>query len=268
MAAPSGRGVPKPAPSDGRRGGTQPPAMRWRCWSSAGCGVLCTLLLPVSLCVLFVHPLALCARGADGEREVWSRWVRKERCPCVRCQRHGGGQIGAGEAHIPRAQRSCFAHWLALSRVLAARGCCRSCCVRYSQGGSRLCPLRGLHCAVRGRVPALTQGRDAIGFTSAPEIWDSAGRGSVMHLSRKPVQPVWRWESVPVATTAINNKQAIQALLVALSHRAVRVDTSPSWPRTADSLLQSLRGLSGGTCDRAAPVPGQRHRKAPALACN
>lgn len=37
-------------------------------------------------------------------------------------------------------------------------------------------------CAVRGGVPALIQSGDAIGFTSALEIWDSAGRGSVMHL--------------------------------------------------------------------------------------
>lgn len=54
-------------------------------------------------------------------------------------------------------------------------------------------------------MPALIQSRDAIGFTSAPEMWDSAGRISAVQPSRKAALPVWPWESVPVASVGTNS---------------------------------------------------------------
>lgn len=67
--------------------------------------------------------------------------------------------------------------------------------------GAVCCAVLSCVCAARGEVPALIQSGDAIGFTSALGIWDSAGKGSVMHLPWQPAQPVWPWESVPVANT-------------------------------------------------------------------
>lgn len=90
-------------------------------------------------------------------------------------------------------------------------------------------------CAMRGRMPALIQSGDAIGFTSALEIWDSAGRGSVMHLSWKPAQPVWPWESVPVASMATSRDYSSSAYCC--EPPSCQGGTHPpAGPRTADSL--------------------------------
>lgn len=83
--------------------------------------------------------------------------------------------------------------------------------------GSTLCPSRArgfVWCwAVRcvAGCQALIQSGDAIGFTSALEIWDSAGRGSGMHPSRRPAQSVWPWESVPVASVATSGGYSSRA---------------------------------------------------------
>lgn len=58
MAAPSWKGVPKPAPSEGRAGGPQSPAAGLGCWrehwQERGSGVLCTCgcLCPARSCTL------------------------------------------------------------------------------------------------------------------------------------------------------------------------------------------------------------------------
>lgn len=107
-------------------------------------------------------------------------------------------------------------------------------------------------CAMRGGVPALIQSRDAIGFTSALGIWDSAGRGSVMHQSGSQYSLCGRgslsqWPARPPMG-------AIQALLITVSHRAVRVGHIPHLSyRTAESFNKRLRSFPGGTCDRTSP---------------
>lgn len=148
--------------------------------------------------------------------------------------------------------------WLGLTCALSARGL-EELYFAVLPWGARCAPravCRAVRCAVlccvcamRGRLPALIQSGDAIGFTSVLEIWDSAGRGSVMHLSRKPAQPVWPWESVPVASTATNRGYSSSAYCC--EPPSCQGGTHPpAGPRTADSLPQKLRGLSGGTCDR------------------
>lgn len=82
------------------------------------------------------------------------------------------------------------------SPALCRAVCCAVLC--------RVCAVLCCVCAVHGEVPALIQSGDAIGFTSALGIWDSAGRDSVMHLPWQPAQPVWPWESVPVANATTN----------------------------------------------------------------
>lgn len=100
-----------------------------------------------------------------------------------------------------------------------------------------------------GRVPALIQSRDAIGFTSALEIWDGAGRGSVMHQSGSQHSLCGRgslsqWPARPPMGT-------IQTLLITVSHRAVRVGHIPHLSsRTPEPLDKRLRSFSCETRDR------------------
>lgn len=61
---------------------------------------------------------------------------------------------------------------------------------------------------------------------------------------RKPAQPLWPWESIPVASTATMG--AIEALLITVSHRAVRVEHIPHLSSTTpESFNKRLRSLSG-----------------------
>lgn len=70
-----------------------------------------------------------------------------------------------------------------------------------------------------------------------------------MHLSWKPVQPVWPWESVPVASMTTKGGYLSSAYCCELPSCQSGTHL-PAGPRTADSLPQKLTGLSGGTCDR------------------
>lgn len=139
--------------------------------------------------------------------------------PCARVGRHGTLGVALGIGLCPRAA-------------------CRAV----------LCGV----CAMCGRMPALIQSRDAIGFTSALEIWDGAGRGSVMHQSGSQYSLCGRgslsqWPARPPMG-------AIQALLITVSRRAVRVGHIPHLSSgTPKSLDKRLRSLSGGTCDRTTP---------------
>lgn len=187
-------------------------------------------------------------------------------CLCVIPMAQGQADWSWGRARIVRG--SCtlrpsgakmpgprFAHlrgWLGLSCALSARGL-------YSAvlpWGARRAPRAVCRavvlccvCAMCGRMPALIQSGDAIGFTSALEIWDSAGRGSVMHLSRKPVQPVWPWESVPVANTATNG--GYSSSTCCCKPLSCQGGTHPpAGPRTADFLPPKLGYSSGGISDR------------------
>lgn len=66
--------------------------------------------------------------------------------------------------------------------------------------------------------------------------------------TRKPAQPVWPWEFVPVAVLATNRGYSSSAYCC--EPLSCQSGTHPlAGPKTADSLPPKLRGLSGGTCD-------------------
>lgn len=153
-----------------------------------------------------VQPLAARARisvqGADGGGKLWLRCAG-DMWPHVmhRDQIRGLHTLRALCAASPGREDACSTLGLAEgpSCALRAHGC-RICTLqRCAPAVCRLCFVPcGAVCATRGCVPALIQSRDAIGSTSAPEIWDSAGRISA-------VQPVWPWESVPTASVVTNS---------------------------------------------------------------
>lgn len=159
-----------------------------------------------------VQPSAACARisvqGADGGGKLWlccagDMWLHVMHgdqiwgLHTLLCALHRMG------VKMPAAHSACL-KVRAAPRVLTAVGSALGSAV--PRPCARLCFVPcGAVCATRGCVPALIQSRDAIGSTSAPEIWDSAGRISAVQPSRKAAQPVWPWESVPVASVVTDS---------------------------------------------------------------
>lgn len=211
MAAPGGEGAPAPAPARaGREGGRSAGLGCWRePGHECGPGGLCSL---GSLCAAPSGTLQLCLLQFLRRKPRFAH-------PRGRLKRAVPGWEGAvvwGDQAVPP-------------------GCVQD---------------RALWCLCNaGRVPALIQSRDAIGFTSALEIWDGAGRGSVMHQSGSQYSLCGRgslsqWPARPPMG-------AIQALLITVSHRAVRVGHIPHLStRTPAPPDKRLRSFSGGTRDR------------------